>query len=346
MSQAKKRGIHKMLINHSILHILDFSSGVRVFSQRELEIGNLSTKDFVEKHISHAQCDYRIQQGTFLKDSWFLSSLKSYIQSLIDFAKFSTLIAKSIYESIVECEKIGSTDIVDVLVVDFTQNDESYIAIFMLNGRQAYTHHVVKNEGFIQNEIVQHHAVLPVASQKLDSFAIINKRSAEIRISEKRKSINGKDVFVMKEKVLQCVSDPASVDLLKGITKIVSETVGDDKLNRTIAISKAKNFIIENSEISDFLSTEELGKEVFSESKALQNEYEELIQGAKLPKVIRVEKRLALRTGKNHKIKTDTGIEISFPAEYFGNSSFIKFINNSDGTISIELKNIGKIINK
>ena len=54
----------------------------------------------------------------------------------------------------------------------------------------------------------------------------------------------------------------------------------------------------------------------------------------------------AVKTGRNHKIKTDTGIEITFPADLFQNTEYIEFINNPDGTISIELKNIGKIINQ
>ena len=54
----------------------------------------------------------------------------------------------------------------------------------------------------------------------------------------------------------------------------------------------------------------------------------------------------AQKAGRSHKIKTDTGIEITFPSEYIENTDFIQFINNPDGTLSIELKNIGKIVNK
>ena len=61
---------------------------------------------------------------------------------------------------------------------------------------------------------------------------------------------------------------------------------------------------------------------------------------------VKVEKNLAVKTAKNHKIKTDTGIEITFPTEYFENHDFIEFINNPNGTISIEVKNIGRILNK
>ena len=49
---------------------------------------------------------------------------------------------------------------------------------------------------------------------------------------------------------------------------------------------------------------------------------------------------------RNHKIRTDTGIEISFPAEMGSNSEYIEFVNEPNGLISIELKNIGSIENR
>ena len=42
----------------------------------------------------------------------------------------------------------------------------------------------------------------------------------------------------------------------------------------------------------------------------------------------------------------DTGIEITFPAEYAQNPEFIEFTSTSNGLIRIELKNIGSIENK
>ena len=49
---------------------------------------------------------------------------------------------------------------------------------------------------------------------------------------------------------------------------------------------------------------------------------------------------------RNHKIRTDTGIEISFPAEMGSNSDYIEFVNEPNGLISIELKKISSIENR
>ena len=70
------------------------------------------------------------------------------------------------------------------------------------------------------------------------------------------------------------------------------------------------------------------------------------MQNAGIPAEVKLDRDFAIKKGRNHKIKTDTGIELLFPVDYFENKDFIEFINKPDGTISIELKNIGKIMNK
>jgi hypothetical protein len=48
----------------------------------------------------------------------------------------------------------------------------------------------------------------------------------------------------------------------------------------------------------------------------------------------------------NIKLTTDIGVELSFPAEYYRDEKYIEIINNEDGTLSIQINNIGEIINK
>ena len=67
---------------------------------------------------------------------------------------------------------------------------------------------------------------------------------------------------------------------------------------------------------------------------------------ADMPPKLSVENPKVVKSIRSHKIKTDTGIEIKIPTEYLENSRYVEFINNPDGTISIALKNIGKIVNR
>ena len=74
--------------------------------------------------------------------------------------------------------------------------------------------------------------------------------------------------------------------------------------------------------------------------------YTEPVVLDKMPERVVVEKAVAKRVAKNHKIRTDTGIEVTFPAELGENPEFIEFVSAPDGLISIQLKNIGHIENR
>ena len=61
---------------------------------------------------------------------------------------------------------------------------------------------------------------------------------------------------------------------------------------------------------------------------------------------ITVNKETLLKKVINHKLKTDTGIELTIPAEYFDNTEFIEFNHAEDGSLFITIKNISRIINR
>ena len=65
-----------------------------------------------------------------------------------------------------------------------------------------------------------------------------------------------------------------------------------------------------------------------------------------LPEEVVVPKKAVERKMKNQRIRTDTGIELSFPVDYYENPELIRFVNEPDGTISITIQHIGKIMPK
>ena len=86
-------------------------------------------------------------------------------------------------------------------------------------------------------------------------------------------------------------------------------------------------------------------QEVFDD-EPIRERFVECAVEENIPERVRVEKKAAERVTRNHKIRTDTGIEITFPSEYANNPDFIEFASTPNGLISIELKNIGHIENR
>lgn len=332
-----------MIINSAILHIFDFVSDVCIFSQKQIDLKNDDIEVFIKKHLTSALSDPNCKEGSLNLSSNFLSKLNKYNNGKYSFCSFSREIAENLYAQISISDK---KEPMDFLFVDFTENDQYFLGLLFLEYKKAYTHQVVHDGAVVHNTLIQHQSILPSSPQKIGSFAIIQKDSGYVRFVDKRRYIEGQDVYILPELILQCDSQKSSKEILKSVTRIVSKVAEDYGENSAIVLSKAKNYLCENAEISSTLSPSELCQEIFSDSEEMQDAFLTLVQEEKIPEKIKLKKSFAVKTAKSHRIKTDTGIEIIFPAEYFENHEFIEFINNPNGTISIQLKNISKILNK
>jgi len=330
-------------INKAILHILDFNSNLTVFSEQELELGSSSVFDFLMKHLEKSYGDSGLKQGTFNAVSRLQPQLTAYGNGELGFVELSAQIAGTMYDAIARSDTQVSAD---VLICDITANGEHVLAILKCNNRIGFTHQVAQLESGIRNQIISHYAILPNPSQKLDEYAFIGVDSQEIRFVDKKCSIDAQEVYVLPERVLECSSRISPKDTLKKVTAIARKVADSHGENSDIAVSRAKTFIIENTEVSEYLDPLALGQEVFAASPLMQQEYTQAVDQAGIAGAVKIDRGLAVRTGKTHKIKTDTGIEISIPVDYFQNKDFVEFINNPDGTLSISLKNIGKLLSR
>lgn len=332
-----------MIIKKAILHILDFNSGMSVFSQNELDCSEDTVSTFLQKHIEKLHKDSAQKSGEFNEESGFFAAITEYCSGVLEFIDFTTQIANVLYENISVSDKLDS---IDFIAVDYINNDENYFAILLITNKSAYTHQVITDENGIHNEIMKHYAILPTPSQKIDSYAIINTQSKKILFSDKKRQIDGNSVFVLPEILLECSTGVSTKEAVKIVRETANEVAEEYGVNSAVAVSKAKSYIIENCEESDTISTSELAENIFSESPIMREAFEKKIEAKDIPQDIKIEKTSAVRASKNQKIKTDTGIEITVPVEYFEDDRYIEFINNSDGTISIALKNIGKLTNR
>lgn len=340
---TRKRDTMILTINRAILHILDFNSDVTVFSQTELDSENASVQTFLTKHIEKSFNDANLKSGTFLENSGFHRDLLEYIHERLDFISFSQNIAQITHDTIAKSDRLES---VDFILVDFILDDQHMLGLLFCTNRMGFTHQVIQEEDKIRNDIIHHYAILPSTSQKLDKYAFIDLNTFQLKFFDKKCLINGEDSYILPEYILQCsfgASPKETVKLMNTITQKVADNFGQDSV---MAVSKAKNYLVESTEASDALDPSELGKKVFPNSEAMQEEFRNEVKSAGLPEKVEMDRKVAVKLGKNHKIKTDTGIELTIPIDYFQNKDYIEFINNPDGTLSIEVKNIGKIINK
>ena len=364
-----------MNINHAILHILDFNAADACsFAQRPLDLGDRQTKSFVQRHLRKAGNSPENKHGTFEPGSPFAGELEHYLAGRGDFVDLSTQIAQYLYQ---ELRKAEGVDPCDILVADYEDDTEKTVtavnldwdndtaqeatdafnaayegigerkfAVMILPRKQAFVHDARLEDGLAVNAVVRHDATLPSPTQKVDSYAIVNTRDLAVDFHDKTRTIAGAETLLIPDGLLRCSKEASCKDVIESMTRIVEEVAHEHGANTAVAVSKVKKAMAEKVAEDEYLPPWNLGSEVFEDEPVMRERFEEVARERALPERVNVKRSVATRMAKSHRIRTDTGIEITFPSEYSSNSDFIEFVTEADGSISIELKRIGSIENR
>ncbi len=330
-------------IHHAVLHILDLTSGVTVFSQKELQLEDPMTVGYLCKHLEKSLANSGAKTGQMHSGTQFQDITGQYLRGEADFISYSTKLAQSVQHGLGRCSKCDATD---VLVCDFEEEGVRYLGILLLYNKVAFTHYATQEEDGVRNDIIQYQALLPTPSQKVDSYALVNLQSQEVIFADRKVEVDGQETFLLPDIVVECSSVVSPRETMRIVQKIATKIAEEHGASPAETVSKAKNYLLENAEESDEVVAQVLSRQVFAESPIMQHEFLEAVKDAGVPESTKINREYAIKASRTQKIKTDTGIEISFPVDYFENHEFIEFINNQDGTISIQLNNINKIINK
>ncbi|MDD7203333.1 MAG: nucleoid-associated protein, partial [Coriobacteriaceae bacterium] len=331
-----------IIIEKAILHILDFHSGVTVYSDAELPVKD-SVETWLLKHVERAWGSQDAKPGTFFRDSAFLKELQDYESGTLDFVALSKAIAKTLDDALTHAEEMPASD---VIVAQASIDEVPYLVILRSNSHIGFTHQVNQTESGIQNEIINHYSIMPNLSQKIDEFAFINRKTRAVKTAAKKYKIDGEPVTVLPEVLLECSLTPSPKEAMKNLSKAaaqVAETYGQDKVATEAAV---KSYVAETMQQGTELDLREAGKEIFQDNPSMQQELDTAIRDAGITEPVQMDPEATLKKVSRHKLKTDTGIELSIPTDYFDNTEFIEFNNNEDGTLSITLKHISNIVNR
>lgn len=335
-----------MKINHAILHVLDFESAVNVFSQCELDLeDNRACRQFVTTHLRRARQSGDNKRATFAEDSAFAGELKNYFFGECEFIDLSQQVAEFISNELARADKAQSTD---VLVADFDDDDDvRWFAVMLLTSKQAFMHEVGTQDGNRVANITRHYAILPNPSQKVQSYCVVRASTMEIGYVDKARKIAGEDRMLIPEGLLQCETGVSGKEAIDTVTRVVEEVAEEHGANTAVALAKVKAAVAEKVEDDEELPPWDIVDEVFEDEPVIKDSVRAALTEEKMPERVPVERKQVERAAvRNHKIRTDTGIEISFPAEMGSNSDYIEFVNEPNGLISIELKKISSIENR
>lgn len=334
-----------MKVNHAILHILDFESAVNVMSQRELDLDTRAVRSFVNSHLRRARTSGDNKRGAFAENSAFAGELKGFFFGERDFIDLSQQIAEFVSGELAKAEKVESTD---VFVADFEDDDDvRWFAVMLMNSRMAFMHEVAREGGEVRNDIARHYAILPSPSQKVASFALVRASTMDVYFQDKKRKIAGEDTLLIPDGLLQCETGVSGKEVIDAVTRVVEQVAEEHGANTAVALAKAKAAVAEAVEEDEELPPWDIVDEAFEDEPVMRDAIKASLKEERLPERVPVERAQVERAAvRNHKIRTDTGIEISFPAEMVDNPDYIEFVNEPNGLTSISLRNIGSFENR
>ncbi len=334
---------NSVFIKNVVLHILDTSVGVPVLSNREID-PEQEGYDFVENLLQKMLADDNLKDAEFQESPNRVRQLCEDLQSGQDFIAISQEIAGMLYEIISHQPDIPPADLVCCRILI---NDLPFLGLLKLNYRTNYIHHVEYQGETSINFLIKQRTVLPGENQKPEEGILINLADFSVRLVEKEYEIDGIKEPYLSKRFLVCndqLSRAAKAKIISQVAEKIGKKYNNEKFD---SLARLRKTVTENLEESDSIEVESVAQEIFRDNPAAQREYVAEIKEAGIKEDrIQLSEKLAERKFGNQKIKTDTGIEINFPSTYYNNKEMIEFINHPNGTVSILIKNVGKISNK
>lgn len=372
-------------IRHAVLHVFDFETGELGLSQRELDVEDRAVRSYVRSFCRKCANSADSRHGDFRADSGFVGEVDQYLEDRRSFLDLSVQIAQFLYDELRQADPVEQCDLlvadfddeaepgagtqIDVAAnsevgdgADFADavdaamqqaiesayagRGDRKLALVLLPRKKAYMHVQDALGSEICNSIAKHDAALPNPTQKVDSYAVVNTRTMKVDFADKERSIAGESRYVIPDSLLQCTTHASTREVIRQVTEIVEQVAQEYGANATVAVSRAKAAVSDYAGATSAISPEDIGREVFEDEPRMQERYEERRREEELPERIAVKPSVATRMAKNQRIRTDTGIEITFPSEYSTSNDKIAFFTQPDGSINIEIKGVGRIENK
>ncbi|MEE1159898.1 MAG: nucleoid-associated protein [Atopobiaceae bacterium] len=352
-----------LTISHAILHAFDFDTGNCMLSEHELDMDEKLVKSYVRRHLRRCVGSDQNMHGEFAENSGFAEELSLYLGHQTHFIDLSKQIAQFFWETLRKCDDLVQADL---LVADFEETAEapkgdateeeiekSYsgettrrFAVILLPRSQTFMHSIEHPSGGAFNEIVRHDATLPNPSSRVNTYVLVDCKTLALDYSDKLRTVAEAEVWIMQNLLLKCSREPSSREVMETVQEIVTEVAEAGNVSVVQAVSQAKAAMTHAANIEERMEPAAIGQQVFEEEPRLAERYEELVRDRELPEEVVVKPASARRLAKNHKIRTDTGVDITFPSEMSTNPDYLSFDYEQDGSMTITIRKVRSIENR
>lgn len=331
-----------IVLEKMITHILDPSSNVIVCSDTCMELREESVA-MLESKLSRAFTSAGRKVGVFKEGSVMKHQLEEYRSSIHTFEEMSANMAKYIFDTKCKC---GIFTPSDLILAEVVYEDRRYLVGLDNAYSEGLLHEVKQNGDQVENEIVICSTLLSHSLLKKDSAFTIEFGDYSVSSVEAKVEIEGEKRYFYGDIALACESAPSYQDAVKTIKKTCEEVVKEYDLEPVKVLPKMKQIIKENVEAQEDIKVEEVAEILFSDQPLAKQQFASQVKERGVAEPVVVEHMKTTKAEKVQKIRTDKGIELIIPVDYMNSTDYVIFHTGEDGTISIELRNINRIMSK
>jgi len=289
---------------------------------------------YFRKKLSKAFSD-EAKRGLFSDDNAFIEHITD------DLMASSSKIAKLWKEEFVMSENQKTNDLV---FIQFDRDGEEYFAFLRLALCESFAH--VTGDSPSPIKITQNN--LPSAAKSPDEALLINRKTKQYYLIEKRIKHNGSFANYFSEKLLQVKPEQSVKKAIKQV-EVTAQKVADAFNQDDFAFqSKMKSAIFKNLEEDQELSPEKLANQLFDKNLTARLTFLDELKEA-IPKPITVsdiDNSSQIKKLERQKLSLSNGIELIVPNHVYQDAESVEFIQNPNGTYSILIKNIQDIQTK
>ena len=318
-------------------------AGEPIVSNFDIDADDEISLTFIEKTISNFIVSNDMKYASFItedgKNSKAYSLLLELSENLSYLKTCANEIAEEYFKLIADNDKVLSGDLIITL---FEMEDCPYFGFFKYNHKTMLMTNLVQNKGANNLSIVEISSLITSSRHKADEGFVLNFKTFELILIDKKYEINSQMEYIYKDTILLLDTEHSQkekFDIFNKVTKNIEKKYLLQDPEKTANLKKA---VKDSADEDGKILVEEVVDNAFDKTSDMNGIYKDALtrSGIDMREKIEVKEPVMKNKFQRQKIKTETGIEINIPVDYYEDKSKVEFIPDEDGTISILIKNI------
>lgn len=348
-------------VDHAVLHVFDLDTGSCILSEHELDLSERQPRSYVQRMMRKATNSPDNNTAKLDTASNLGFELLRYAQGLQTLVDLSQDIARELWEPLRMSEEATPCDL---LVADFTDTEAAhatlgtkidvdddvpwddekeedrsrrFLGIMLLPRKRAFVHQLMDRDGVSASGLSTNDSALPNPTQKLLHYMVVDMDNLEVGIVDEKIQLAGNPCYLLSQTLLRCTPAPSPRKVVDTVVRIAGDIAEQYGEPAALVMADAKDYVTHRAQQDSAITPQELGEQVFADKPELASRFAAAVQEEALPEEVHLRASAANRLAKSHRIRTDTGIDITFPSAYASDQHYIEFAQDREGGIQITI---------